>query len=155
MTTKAAELTANLVWVLLGLGICLYSLRLRLWDAAGPGSGFLPFIAGVFVGLTGLALLLRTWARRPREPRPAPFWADAAGRNRVALVVIALCVMAFLMPILGFLVAATLVMTFLLGLAERTPLAPAVTLALVSSLSIYWLFASLLQVRLPKGPLGF
>ena len=73
----------------------------------------------------------------------------------MGLVVIALCVMASLMPLLGFLVAATLVMTFLLGLTERTPVASALTLAVVSSLSIYWLFTSLLQVRLPKGLLGF
>ncbi len=150
-----AELTADVVWVLLGLGICLYALRLRLWDAAGPGSGFLPFIAGVFVALVGLTLLLRQWSKRPREVRRAPFWADAAGRKRVGLVVIALCVLAVLMPMLGFLLAAFLVMTFLLGLTERTRLVSAVALAVVSSLSIYWLFASLLQVRLPKGPLGF
>lgn len=152
---RAAELAANLIWVVLGFGICLLSVRLRLWDAAGPGSGFLPFIAGLFVGLTGLALLLQESARRRRARRAVAFWEDRTGRNRVGLVVIALCVMAYLMPILGFLVAATLVMTFLLGLTERTPVASALTLALVSSLSIYWLFASLLQVRLPKGLLGF
>ncbi len=152
---RAVELISNLVWVLLGLGICLYAVRLRLWDAAGPASGFLPFIAGLFVGLIGLALLLQVWARRPRERRPTPFWDDAAARNRVGLVVIGLCAMALLMPILGFLLAATLVMTFLLGLAQRTRLASAITLALASSLSIYWLFGSVLKVRLPRGLLGF
>ena len=152
---RAAELVANLIWVLLGLGICFFSARLRLWDAAGPGSGFLPFIAGLFVGLTGLALLLQESARRRPARRAAPFWEDRAARNRVGLVVIALCVMAYLMPILGFLIAATLVMTFLLGLTERTPVASALMLAVVSSLSIYWLFTSLLQVRLPRGFLGF
>jgi len=119
---RAVELISNLVWVLLGFGICLYAVRLRLWDAAGPASGFLPFIAGLFVGLIGLALLLQEWARRPRERRPTPFWEDAAARNRVGLVVIGLCAMALLMPLLGFLLAATLVMTFLLGLAHpRSP----------------------------------
>jgi hypothetical protein len=49
--------------------------------AAGPGSGFLPFIVGVFVGLIGLALLSRQWSKRPREKRPAPFWDDRAGRR--------------------------------------------------------------------------
>ncbi len=152
---RAAELVANLIWVLLGFGICFFSVRLRLWDAAGPGSGFLPFIAGLFVGLTGLVLLLQESASRRRARRAAPFWEGRAARNRAGLVVIALCVMAYVMPILGFLVAATLVMTFLLGLTERTPVAAALALALVSSLSIYWLFTSLLQVRLPRGLLGF
>jgi hypothetical protein len=153
---RMAELTANVVWFLLGLAICLYALRLKLWSAAtGPGSGFLPFIAGVLVALIGAALFTREWTRRPRDGEGAPFWEDRDGRNRVGLVVVALCVMAYLMPILGFLVAAVLVMTFLLGLTEKTRLASALVLALVSSLSIYWLFASLLQVRLPRGLLGF
>lgn len=151
----SAELMSSLVWVLLGLGICLYSVRLQLWTAAGPGSGLLPFAAGLFIGLFGLALLLPEWSRRRRGRRAAPFWTDAAARNRVGLVVAGLCAMAFLMPLLGFLLAASLVMTFLLGVAERGRLASSVTLALASSLSIYWLFASLLQVRLPRGLLGF
>jgi hypothetical protein len=146
---------SSLVWVLLGLGISFYSVRLQLWTAAGPGSGLLPFVAGLFLGLFGLALLLAEWSRRRRGRRPAPFWADAAARNRVGLVVAGLCAMAFLMPILGFLLAASLVMTFLLGVIERGRLASSVALALASSVSIYWLFASLLQVRLPRGLLGF
>ena len=151
----SAELISSLVWVLLGLGICLSSVRLQLWTAAGPGSGLLPFVAGLVIGLFGLALLLAEWSRRRRGRRPAPFWADAPGRNRVGLVVAGLCAMAYLMPVLGFLLAASLVMTFLLGVIERGRLASSVTLALASSVSIYWLFASLLQVRLPRGLLGF
>jgi putative tricarboxylic transport membrane protein len=151
-----AELVADVVWVVLGLGICLHALRLQLWSATtGPGSGFLPFIAGALVALIGVALLVRAWARRRRDGPATPFWEDAAGRNRVGLVVITLCVMAYLMPILGFLLAAILVMTFLLGLTRQTRLAAAIVLSLLSTLSIYWLFASLLQVRLPLGPLGF
>lgn len=153
---RSAELTTNLIWVLLGLGICLYALQLKLWSAAtGPGSGFLPFIAGALVALIGAALVLRVWMKRSRDGSAAPFWEERDGRNRVGLVVVTLCVMAYLMPVLGFLLAAALVMTFLLGLTKQTRLAAAIVLSLLSTLSIYWLFASLLQVRLPKGPLGF
>jgi apolipoprotein N-acyltransferase len=84
-----------------------------------------------------------------------PFWHDAAGRRRVALVIVALVAMALLMPTLGFLVAAFLVMTFLLGLTEHRRLGSSIVLAAASSVFIYWLFASLLQVRLPRGLLGF
>jgi hypothetical protein len=73
----------------------------------------------------------------------------------VALVIVALVAMALLMPRLGFLLAAVLVMTFLLGLTERRHLGSSVALAVASSVFIYWLFALLLQVRLPQGLLGF
>ena len=151
---RVASMIASAVWVVLGLGVCLWALRLRLWDAAGPASGFLPFLAGtVFLG-AGLALLGREWAARPRPGGLPAFWEDAAGRTRVALVVAGLVALALLMPTLGFLLAAVVVMTFLLGLTERRRLGSSVLLALVSSLLIYWLFASLLQVRLPRGLLG-
>lgn len=149
---RAASLISDAAWVLLGLAVCIYAMRLRLWDAAGPGSGFLPFLAGLVIAGTGLGLLAREWAARPAG---RPFWFDAAGRTRVALVIVALVAMALLMPRLGFLLAAVLVMTFLLGLTERRHLGSSVALAAASSVFIYWLFASLLQVRLPQGLLGF
>jgi hypothetical protein len=151
---RAASLIASAAWVLLGLGVCLAAMRLRLWDAAGPASGFLPFLTGlVFVGV-GLVLLIREWAAPRRPDGSAPFWADAAGATRVALVIVGLVAMALLMPLIGFLLAAIVVMTFLLGLTEGRRLGSSVLLAIASSLLIYWLFASLLQVRLPRGPLG-
>jgi hypothetical protein len=133
---RAASLISNATWVLLGLAVCVYAVRLRLWDSAGPASGFLPFLAGLVVGIAGLVLLIREWAGRPvgRSPR---FWRDAAGRTRVALVIV------------------VLVMTFLLGMTERRRLGSSIALAAASSVFIYWLFASLLQVRLPPGLLGF
>jgi hypothetical protein len=149
----AASLISNALWIVLGTGMCLHAWQLRLWDATGPGSGFLPFLAGLILALTGLGLLLRERAAgRPAGPAPS-FWTDPTGRNRVALVVGALAALALLMPVLGFLLAAFLVMTFLLGL-ERRRLVPAVGLAAAASASVYWLFASLLQVRLPRGLLG-
>lgn len=153
---RTAELVADAAWVVLGLGICLYALRLKLWaHGSGPGSGFLPFIAGVFMALVGVALLAREWSRRPRTGEAPPFWPHPAGRTRAGLVVAALCVMAYLMPILGFFAAAVLVMVFLLSLAERARLGSSVALAVVSTAAIYWLFGRLLHVRLPRGPLGF
>lgn len=151
---RTASLIASVTWVLLGSAVCLHAMRLRLWDAAGPSSGFLPFIVGLVIGLVGVALLAREWAARPAGPSLA-FWGDAEGRTRVALVVVALVGMALLMPVLGFLVAAMLVMAFLLGLTERRRLGSSLVLAVVSSAFIYWLFGSLLQVRLPRGLLGF
>jgi tripartite tricarboxylate transporter TctB family protein len=149
---RAASLISDTAWIVLGLAVCGYAVRLRLWDAAGPGSGFLPFLAGVVIAGTGVGLLAREGAARAAG---VAFWSDAAGRTRVALVIVALIAMALLMPRLGFLIAAFLVMTFLLGLTERRHWGASLALAAASSLFIYWLFASLLQVRLPQGLLGF
>ena len=147
----AAARIVNLVWIVLGVGICVYATRLKLWEPAGPASGFLPFIVGVTIALTGIALTLREQRQRPT----ARFWTDNASRNRVALVVLALSALAYLMPLLGFLLSAAIVMTFLLSLSERGHLVQSILLACTASAAVYWLFGSLLQVRLPVGWLGF
>src|SRR5437870_4678066 len=84
---RTAELVADAAWVTLGLGICLYALRLRLWDASVPASGFLPFLAGVFIAVVGLALFLRGCARRRVSGSPSPFWWDRLGRYGVSVVI--------------------------------------------------------------------
>ena len=149
---SAAARIVNLFWIVLGIAICAYSLRLKLWEAAGPGSGFLPFIVGAIIGSAGIALFLQ---QRFRGVPPERFWTDSAARNRVGLVVVALCTMAYLMPVLGFLLSAAIVMAFLLSLSEPGRIAQSLLLAGAASAAVYWLFASLLQVRLPTGWLGF
>ena len=53
------------------------------------------------------------------------------------------------------LLSAAIVMTFLLCLSEPGRIAQSVLLAGAASAAVYGLFASLLQVRLPTGWLGF
>jgi putative tricarboxylic transport membrane protein len=150
---KSRVLGENVFWIVLALGICAGALQLGLWSPAGPGSGFMPFLAGLLIGLVGVGRLVAAWSRE--TTRAARFWEDPAAARRVVAVVLALCTMAAVMPILGFLLTAMLVMAFLLRLTAETRLVTVIVLAIVSSLSVYWLFQSVLGVRLPKGLVGF
>ena len=144
------DLVQNLVWIALAVGVSANGIRLGLWTPAGPGSGFMPLLAGVLIAVIALARLVIT----PRRPRAA-FWPDAAGARRVVLCVVALCAMAALMPLLGFFVASLLVMGFLMRLTSTYRLAAVIGLAVFSSLVIYGLFHTLLGVQLPRGLVGF
>jgi hypothetical protein len=150
---RSRVLGENVFWIVLALGICAGALQLGLWGSAGPGSGFMPFLAGLLIGLVGLGRLVAAWSRE--TTRAARFWEDPAAARRVIAVVLALCAMAAVMPVLGFLLTAMLVMAFLLRLTAETRLVTVIVLAIVSSLSVYWLFQSVLGVRLPKGLVGF
>jgi hypothetical protein len=70
-------------------------------------------------------------------------------------VIGSLCAMAFLMPILGFVVTSVLAMTFLLFSVEPRKWVTAIIISVTSSFAINALFSSLLQVSLPKGFWGF
>jgi putative tricarboxylic transport membrane protein len=144
------EPVQNVVWIALAAAISVNAIRLGLWTPSGPGSGFMPLVAGLTIGLMALLRVLVT----PRRPR-SPFWVDASGGKRVMLCVLALCAMAAVMPFLGFFVAAVLVMGFLMRLTSTSRIPTIVVLALFSSLVVYGLFHSLLGVQLPRGFVGF
>ena len=50
------EQALNLLWVLLGSASCAYSVGLGLWARSKPGSGLVPFLAGVIIGIVGLGV---------------------------------------------------------------------------------------------------
>jgi putative tricarboxylic transport membrane protein len=149
------EQVYNIVWILLGIGICTESIRLKLWDVSwGPGPGFIPFLAGFFIGGTGLLLFISESSKGWEKKRPEPFWQDPTTRKRIFYILGGLCAMALLMPILGFLLTSILITSFMLRVIEPQKWLAVIAISLASCFLVYWLFFSLLQVSLPKGLLG-
>jgi len=48
----------NLFWLVLGLAVCWQSVALGLSGPGGPGSGLFPLIAGLFIAIPGLGMLV-------------------------------------------------------------------------------------------------
>lgn len=148
------EQTLNLVWILLGAGICIQALRIKLWVSSAPGSGLIPFLAGIIIGGVGLLSFLAE-RKAPQEEGKRKFWECSSYRNRVFFVLLGFFAMAYLLPRLGFLLAAILVTAFLLYVIEPQKIIKIIAIAVVSSFCIYVLFIVLLQVNLPRSFLGF
>jgi hypothetical protein len=145
----------NVVWVLLGIGICTESFRLKLGDASsGPGSGFIPFLAGLFIGAIGFLLFLGEVRKGPGKKPREQFWQDPLATRRILYILIGLCAMALLIPILGFLLTSILITTFMLRVIEPQKWAAVILTSLASCLAVYFLFSYFLQVSLPRGFLG-
>lgn len=145
----------NAFWIFFGCAICVLSVQLTLWDSSGPGSGCIPFIAGILIGATGLVLFVLECARGSRDRRPEGFFPNALAIRRILFILSALCFMALTVAHLGFLVSSFLAVCFLLGAIEPQKWTTTVVVALASSLGSYYLFKGLLQVPLPRGILGF
>lgn len=149
------EQLLNLAWILLGGVACAYSSSLGIMAGSKPGSGLVPFLAGAILGLAGLVRCVAGFRAGGGYGAASSFWPSATCRNRTLLVLAGFCVMAFLMPKLGFLLSAVLVTSFLLYVIEhRHPLNIMCT-AVVTCLLVYGLFVALLRVNLPRGILGF
>ena len=110
-------------------------------DPLGP-RGFPTVVALVMGGCGALLLLPRGAALPPMERRLAP-WALVAAMAGYALLLVPL----------GFLLATALLAAAVALLFGARPLAALVTGAL-TSLALWALFDRLLDLPLPKGPLG-
>jgi putative tricarboxylic transport membrane protein len=152
---KVVEQVFNAFWILFGIGICIQSIRLQLWNPAGPGSGFIPFLAGLLIGIIGLLLFLSERSKGSEKEEAGKFWENSIARNRVFYLLASLCLMAILMQKLGFLLTSVFITVFMIRAIEPRRWITLIAVSVGSCLSIYFLFKSLMQINLPKGFLGF
>jgi len=149
---RRGDIGVALFWLVLGAAVCVYALRLGVWDASGPASGLVPLLAGIVLAGGGAGIL---GAALPWTAPAPPFWPVRAAGVRALAVLGALAVMAAVMPALGFLVTATVCTMFLLRLVQPQRWGWVVVTAVASTVLLYWLFDRVLDMALPKGPLGF
>ncbi len=147
------EKWSSLVWLGVGIWICIASLMLSLGEFHNPGPGFLSFFAGLI--MAGLALIVHLQSRQARpgkkKENPEPIWADRAKGMKMVLTVAALLVYAVVMNYLGFLIGTFLFLAFLLKVIEPQRWSVALLGSLVASAAFYGIFEFGLQSQLPKG----
>ncbi len=143
------EKALNLFWIVLGIAIASLAPRYSLLDASGPGGGFLPFATGAIIVLCGLSLLFFS------SGATSPNWPAASVWARMAAIVVGLAAIAIVMPYLGFVLTVIPVMLVLMQAMERQSWITAVTVSVVSTIIVYFLFTRVLGTALPRGLLGF
>ncbi len=145
----------NSFWILFGIGVCIQSIRHQLWSPIGPGSGFIPFLTGLLIGGMGLLLFLSERSKGPKKEEAEKFWENPIAVRKVFYLVGSLCIMALIMLKLGFLLTSILVTILMIRVIELKKWIVVISTSVVSCLLIYSLFQFLMQIRLPKGFLGF
>ncbi len=114
-----------------------------------PGPGFLPWWAGVWLGLLAVVLLGQALAARL-----AAGGGEAGGRARKALgLLVALAAYVLAVEPLGYPASTFLLALFMLRVVDPQRWALALGVAAVAAIGSYALFAVWLQVPLPAGPL--
>jgi hypothetical protein len=146
---QASERALNLFWIAFGLAIAATSRQFTLFDAAGPGGGFLPMLAGLVIAGCGLSLA----SRRPPEHTEA--WPARSVWVRMAFVVAGLAAITLLMPTVGFILSVAPVMVVLMQAVERQSWLTVILVSLVATFAVYALFTHLLGTTLPRGLFGF
>ena len=141
------ELVLAAFFVILGLLWVGAAVRMPLWEGFAPQSGFMPLWYGILlIGLTG-AVLFNLF--RQKEAAKAE---DPIGRPLIVLAVFAAGI-AGLEP-MGFGPAIFLMLLFMFAFVERLPIISSVLVAAGTTLVLFLIFRTWLNVGLPVGPLG-
>lgn len=142
-TVPLVLLAASAVYLVLAL-------RLPFGAAAKPGAGFYPVLVAVFalaVALAATASAFRGAAEGGAGAEPL----EPAARRRVVISVAALAAFCLILPWVGYPAAAFAFVAVVLRYLGAGWTAALVT-GVLSAAGSYGLFASLLDVPLPRGP---
>lgn len=149
------ELIGGLFWLVLALGYVFESLRQGLMLRGVPGPGFLPFLCGVILAVMSGSIVVKAIIKRHSDEKDGgiqPF--DVAGLVRIIIAVTALFGYSFLIEHLGFAVTTFLFMLVTLRIMEPKSWKFTIGVSFIVSVISFVLFVLLLEVPLPKSPLG-
>jgi putative tricarboxylic transport membrane protein len=123
--------------------------RLTYGTEFAPGPGFTPLWLGIFGAVIAAFIAVRGRAASPAPP------TDLRAEARVGLAVLGVGVALLAVPLLGFVTAFAVYLLFFTVVIERLGLPVALAASFGVAGFIYLVFARLLGVPFPVGPLGF
>ncbi len=147
---------SSLVLFLLGASICYGSVNLGLGTWSAPGSGFLPFGAGLGLSLFSVGIFALPGTKRESAPSVTEkFWPRPESGKVVSLVLLSLIVYDLIWTRLGFSLTTFLFLVFLFRVIGKRKWWITIMGAAVISGIAYVLFQIFLECRLPTGFVGF
>lgn len=159
ITFREADVVVGAIVAVFGGFVLFLSLQLRFYSANVPGPGFFPTLLAIALIVLGASLaltrLLKASSGVEKDGGVEKFELPSRRQAVRSLGLwIALLVAALLMANLGFLLTTLLLVAVIVFLFERRRGISAVLTTVLIPLLAWLLFAQLLQVRLPMGPLG-
>ena len=132
----------------LGAAAIFESAKLPLGTVRNPGQGFFPWWISVVIVLLAIILLVQVLTSRSSTGPHTP--------GRIAKVTALLLVLAaytFLLDFLGYLICTFFLVLFMLRATDAQRWPVALSMALLTAVGSYVVFAIWLSVPLPRGPL--
>ena len=141
-------------WLVLGALIAIASVPCDLGTLDSPGTGFLPFLAGLAISFFSIIGLVHGSLSRKRGGGWKPVVRDVEWKKSMT-VLLSLLAYALLLRPLGFLLCTLFFISFLLATVKPQRWYVVISGAIGTAIGTYGIFEVWLKAQLPKGPLGF
>ena len=148
------DLLAGLFWLGISIFVCFESIWTGLGTFRSPGPGLLPLLSGLLLGALAIIFLLTSSLKKKAKTNIIDLWKGLEW-NKVIWVLFSLFLYRLVLPIIGYLIATFGLMLFLLCITERKRMWVQALSAFVIVLVSYVIFYVLLDIRFPRGILGF
>ena len=146
------DLISSTVWFCAGLFITLYAPQFDLGTASAPGTGFMPFLAGIIMCVFSAATFGQAYFNQNRNSEK--IW-DGVQFHKLIFVALGLFIYTFFLDMVGFLICTFLLILFLIRFVGSEKWPKSIAGAILTSALCYLLFDKWLQANLPRGILGF
>lgn len=146
---------SSLFWFAVGLISIYGSIRLDLGTLRQPGSGLLSFLAGCFICLMAMIVLLQSFLRgRGVQVKLSSLWKGLRWHRPLA---IGLILIAYILALerMGFLITSLITLFVMFKVVEKLSWGKAILISVSISAASFLLFNTLLKATLPRGIFGF
>ena len=145
-----ARVLGGVAVLALGLATVFFARQLPYHSNYGPGPGFLPIWIGYVLAICGIIVTIQEL----RAPNKGDTFFQP--RTRMAIKVLVVIAAAFLLfPLLGFAVGFGLFICATMRLMGKHRWVTCGTAAVVTAVSIHFLFGQWLDIPLPTGWVGW
>jgi len=151
---KKIDIYSSIFWFLFGAFITQSGYALGLGRPSNPGSGFIFFWMGLAMMALSASICITTMLRKSEAEKGKSIWAEVRWR-KIAGVLLALLLYAYILVPVGFLPSTGLLLIYLFKGIERQNWSVAILGAVLTTLIAYVVFDLWLGSQLPKGLLEF
>jgi hypothetical protein len=141
-------------WVILGLAVALFSTKYGLGTPESPGTGFMPFLAGLAIFFLAAIGAVHGLLPGKKTAPWKPIFNNVSWKKS-SIVLAALIAYVLLLRPLGFTLCTALFIAFLMRVVEPQKWPAVAAGAIGTALGAYGIFELWLKAQLPRGPWGF
>ncbi len=117
-----------------------------------PGSGFMPFLAGILMCIFSAVTFGQAYFNQDRKSEK--LWENIQ-LQKLIFVALGLFIYTFFLDVVGFLICTFLLILFFIRFVGSENWLKSIVGAILTSILCYLLFDKWLQANLPRGILGF